>query len=201
MCLALHACALSMPVVPYACPGYWSGILSGCKQKDWAEPCTPHPFNQLAPWVLPWILKQTGCVLWLPTQSKGGWGSSKYPNYVNNQEDLAVHLIFCNFNSAQELGPPGGQSYPPPALIFSWVPSIALLRGTQPPIGSVSEMSPVTLTTNSHGGRGGISVPHPQVFQDSFPVPSLRQRQEVTWMGSQQVSDILDWDMLPGLSL
>lgn len=77
----------------------------------WAEgqgrTAHPHPFHQLAPSSLPWLLKQTGYVLQLPTQPKDGrggyWveGGSKYPSCVNNQDDLAAHLIFCNLISAK----------------------------------------------------------------------------------------------------
>lgn len=39
-----------------------------------ADPGRTPPAPQLTPWSLPWILKQTGYVLWLSTQPKGGVG-------------------------------------------------------------------------------------------------------------------------------
>lgn len=62
--MALHAGAL------WLCPAYWLGIRQPVSRTG--QNGTPHPFHQLAPWSLPWILKQTGFVLWLPTQPKGG---------------------------------------------------------------------------------------------------------------------------------
>lgn len=38
--------------------------------------CTPHPFQPAGSWSLPWILKQTGCVLWLLTQTKRVGGAT-----------------------------------------------------------------------------------------------------------------------------
>lgn len=61
---------LSMPS-----PSLWSlpAILPGlafCQSASRPGQNSPRP--QLTPWSLPWILKQTGYVLWLPTQPKGG---------------------------------------------------------------------------------------------------------------------------------
>lgn len=61
----------------------------------------PTPSSQLAPWSLPWILKQTGCVLWLPTQSKG-WGEQQISQLCEQLEEyLTTHLIFCNSASVK----------------------------------------------------------------------------------------------------
>lgn len=67
------------------------------------QSCMPPPLPPAGSLVSAPILKQTGCVLWLSIQPKGGWGagSSKYPSYVNNQDYLAAHLIFCNFISVK----------------------------------------------------------------------------------------------------
>lgn len=163
----------------------------------------PHPFHQLAPRSLPWILKQTGCVLWLPPQPKGGGlpgsggrrggrADSKHPRYVNNQDSLTAHLIFCHFISVT------GSWEAHHAL--SPFPGTALGRVPGAPAGTLPGRSPVT-ATNSRGGKDGIFffLPVPRL-STSCSLPKA-ERQEVAGMGSGHVSDLGDWNVLPGSPL
>lgn len=105
----------------------------------------------------------------------GSGRSSKCSTCVNNQEYLAAHLIFCNFISVKSWLPGSWEAH----CTLSRVPGTPLVWGTPSLSCFCLGRSPVTLTTNSNGGRGGI-VPHcsKPLHHFLFP-PRSRDRQSL----------------------
>lgn len=125
-CPAPRACAVSEPVGSAV---LLTGLALCQAVSRTGQNCMPPPLPPAGSLVSALDTKTNKLCALAPYSTQGRGGSSKYPSYVNNQEYLAAHLIFCNFISIKVRAFYGWEACP----TLSLVPGIALVRGAQSP--------------------------------------------------------------------
>lgn len=183
-CPAPRACAVSEPVGSAV---LLTGLALCQAVSRTGQNCMPPPLPPAGSLVSALDTKTNRLCALAPYSTQGRGGSSKYPSYVNNQDYLAAHLIFCKFISIKVRAFYSWEACP----TLSLVPGIALVRGAQSPSWFCSSSVPSDtncMQTPPEAGRGGIFLPCSKALHHFLFSPRGRNRKSLRWGHGKSVT-------------